>query len=121
MKKVVIKNIVLTILILLFIFALTTDVYATIDNMKPSFDKNTDEIAGMAGIVLGVVQVIAIAVATIILVIIAIKYMVAAPEEKAKIKTTAIMYVVGAVIIFAAAGVLEVMQGIADTVNTAIA
>ena len=58
-----------------------------------------------------------VATAVILLIILAIKYMQAAPGEKADIKKSAIVYVIGAVLLFAATGVLQLVKGLADTIN----
>ena len=57
------------------------------------------------------------AAAVIMLIVLAIKYVSAAPSEKADIKKSAIVYVIGAVLLFAATGVLQLVKGLADTIN----
>lgn len=64
----------------------------------------------IAGQILGVVQIIAVAVAVIMLIVLAIKYISSAPNDKAEIKKHAVIYVVGAVLLFGAAGILQVIQ-----------
>ena len=63
-----------------------------------------------ANIILGIVQVVAVAVAVIMLVVLAIKYISASPEGKAEIKKSAMLYIVGAVLLFAATGILEILK-----------
>ena len=60
----------------------------------------------IAGTILGVVQVIGMAVATIGVVVLGIKYIISSPEDKATIKDKAVIYVTGAIIIFAASGLI---------------
>ncbi len=70
-------------------------------------------------LIIGVVQVIGVAVAVIMLIVLAIKYISAAPNDKAEIKKHAVVYVVGAVVLFAATGILEIIKGFAAKVNEA--
>ena len=81
-------------------------------NMTASnLDPNTEnKVTSIAGQIIGVVQTIGVAVAVIMLVVYAIKYISAAPSEKADIKKGAIGYVVGALILFAATGVLQIIK-----------
>ena len=59
---------------------------------------------------LGVVQVIGIGIAAIMVIALAVKYMTSAPNEKAELKKHAIPYVVGAVIMFGAGGVIGIIR-----------
>ena len=70
-------------------------------------------------IVLGIVQVIGIAIAVIMLIVLAIKYISAAPSDKADIKKSVWVYVVGAIVLFGAAGILQIIKGVtSETVNS---
>ena len=53
------------------------------------------------------------------LIVLAIKYLVAAPSEKADIKKGALIYVVAAVILFAAVNILAAIQGWASEIDIA--
>lgn len=64
-----------------------------------------------------VVKVVAVAIAIIMLLAVAMKYMTAAPGDKAEIKKHAVVYVVGAVILFAVTGILSIIQGFAEVIN----
>ena len=72
----------------------------------------------IAGAILSVVQVIGVSVAIIMLIVLAIKYMSAAPNDKAEIKKHAVVYVVGAVVLFAASGILQIIKGFATSLDT---
>ena len=61
-----------------------------------------DEIQDVGGRILGVLQTVGVILAVIILVVLGIKYMMGSAEEKAEYKKTMIPYLVGAVFIFAA-------------------
>lgn len=67
--------------------------------------------------ILVIVQVVATGIAVIMLIVLAIKYMGSAPNEKASIKNSAIQYVVGAVVLFSAAGILGIIRNFAGNVQ----
>ena len=66
--------------------------------------------------VLTVLRVVAIGVAVLMLIVLAIKYMSAAPGERATIKKSAVMYVAGAIVLFAAAGILGIIKNFAANI-----
>ena len=69
------------------------------------------EAAGkMIGMIINIAQVIGTGVAIIMLIVLAIKYIAASPEGKADIKKNATVYIVGAVILFAASGILAIVR-----------
>lgn len=83
----------------------------------PSGDQNAagaESIKNIINAVLGWVQIIGIGVAVIMLIVLAIKYISAAPGDKAEIKKHAVVYVVGAVILFAASGILQIIKAFAE-------
>lgn len=63
--------------------------------------------------IVGIVQYLCYAAAVILLVILGVRFMTASPEGKAEIKKSAIIYIVGAVLVFAAGLILGLI------VNTA--
>lgn len=69
------------------------------------------------GAALTVVQVVGVGVAVIMLIVLAIKYISAAPGDKADIKKHAVVYVVGAVVLFAASGILQIVKNFAKNVK----
>ena len=68
------------------------------------------KIGEVLSVILGIAQVIGVAIAVIMLVVLAIKYISAAPGDKAEIKKHAVVYIVGAVVLFAAAGILQIIK-----------
>lgn len=64
--------------------------------------------------VITITRVICMGVAVTMLIVLAIKYMSAAPGDKATIKKSAVTYVVGAVVMFAAAGILSIIEAFAS-------
>lgn len=57
-----------------------------------------------------VIQVSAMGAAVIMLIVLAIKYLAAAPSERADIKKSAMIYVVGSIILFGASGILAIIR-----------
>ena len=76
--------------------------------------KDTTNVSGniqnAATPIIVVVKIIGITVAIVILLVLAMKYMIASPGEKADIKKSAIPYVIGAIIIFGAVGLLDIIS-----------
>lgn len=94
------------------------EVYAV--DMDPSSISGTDSKAsGFASdvgkTVLGVVQAAGVVISVIILVVLGIKYMLGSAEEKAEYKKSMIPYIVGAVIIFAAAAIAGFISSTANS------
>ena len=76
-----------------------------------------DSIGTVMNNILGIVQVVGIAIAVIMLIVLAIKYISSAPNDKAEIKKHAVVYVIGAVLLFASAGVIELLKNFAGILN----
>lgn len=115
MKKEVCLKILTISLIVLMMVAMSTSVFAAKDYLNPKSIVAKDSAAAnstqnIMGLVLGVVQAIAAGVAVIMLVVIGIKYVAAAPSEKADLKKSLITYVVGAILLFAGSGILQVVK-----------
>lgn len=70
-------------------------------------------VQNMIGGALTVVQVVGSGVAVIMLIVLAIKYISAAPSDKAEIKKHAVVYVVGAIVLFAASGIIGIVRNFA--------
>ena len=93
---------------------LATD-YMNPDSIKPNDDTGAaSQFQNVAGSILAIVQVIAVATAVIMLIVLAIKYISSAPNDKAEIKKNAIVYVVGAIILFGASGLLQLIKTFAQ-------
>lgn len=67
-------------------------------------------IATIGGSILGIAQTIGMVVAIVFLIVVAIKYIGAAPNDKAQIKQHAVVYIVGAVVLFAASGLVGLIR-----------
>lgn len=64
--------------------------------------------------VIGIVQFICYAAAVILLIVLGVKWLVAAPDQKADIKKSAVIYVIGAIMVFAAGVILRVIRSVAE-------
>lgn len=106
-------------LILMLMLSFATNVFAMNNIPKPGSSPAADRVGKLGSTVLGVVQVVGMTVAVIMLIVVAIKYMSAAPDAKAEIKKSSIQYVVGAFLLFGASGILEIVKqaSIAVTAN----
>ena len=119
MKKTLCKRIVFIIFIAILIISISTMSFASLVDIKGDANApGADKIKKVSQTILGIVQVVAVAVAVIMLIILAIKYMTAAPGEKADVKKSLIIYVIGALILFAGAGILGWVQKLANEVNS---
>ncbi len=63
------------------------------------------------------VKVVAVAVAIVMLLAVAMKYMTSAPGDRADIKKNAIPFVVGAFVLFGVSGILSLIQKVAEVFN----
>ena len=82
----------------------------------PSIGTST-ALDGVMSKVLGVVKAIAVAFAIGMLLYVGIKYTMASANEKADLKKGSISYVIGAVIIFGATGLITIAQNLATEVS----
>jgi len=114
------KKILLSLLIIFSIISICTL------SMCTSIDLNTytgapsnaaDKIEAKANQIIGIVQIIATTIAVIMLIWLGVKYVSAAPSEKADIKKSSIIYVVGATLLFATTGILQLIKLFADGLN----
>lgn len=124
MTKKVMK-IVAILLAVAVIASLATSVLATGDIDLHAFDGKTDEsgagssITNIIGALINIIQIVGSGVAIIMLIVLAIKYISAAPGDKADIKKHAVVYVVGAIVLFAATGILQIIKNFSKNVNAA--
>ena len=90
------------------------------DSLTDRFSRTDESGASKAasniiGMIINIAQVIGMGVAIIMLVVLAIQYIAASPEGKAEIKKNSTVYIVGAVILFAASGILSIIRRFAIT------
>ena len=69
-------------------------------------------ITNLGATIVGVLQIIGIIVAVVVLLVLGIKYMMGSAEEKAEYKKTMIPYIIGALLIFAATSIVNVLYNL---------
>lgn len=84
-------------------FAMATERINPNSNATGSFEK-------LVEVTTNLFQIAAIGIGAIMIVVLAIKYMTSAPNEKADIKKNSTIYIVGACIAFAASGIVEIIK-----------
>lgn len=117
-------KIVCLLLAIMMVFAVTSTVFAEGLSTGLDFDSVTlsastdndvyDATSQVANTAIGIIQLVGMAIAVIMLVVLAIKYISAAPGDKAEIKKHAVVYIVGAVVLFGATGLLEIIKNFAE-------
>ena len=65
------------------------------------------------GKILSVIRIVAVSLAIVVLTFLGIKYMLAAPSEKAEIKKQYITFVIGVIVFVAATTILDLIKGFA--------
>ena len=127
MNSMIKKSGVVLLMVALLVVVCSATVYAgsTYSSMITTIDGKTDgsgaktAATNIVGAILDIAKIIAVGVALIMLVVLAIKYMSAAPGDKAEIKKHAVVYVVGAIILFAATGILGIVKNFATNIEAA--
>ncbi len=110
-KKSIFKIISISLLVAMVAMCLGNVCLADIDYSPDGATSTTaTTFQNILNIILGLAQVIGIAVAVIMLIVLAIKYISAAPGDKAEIKKHAVVYIVGAVVLFAASGIIQIIK-----------
>ena len=123
------KNIILILLLILLINSfLINNIFAEgdyIDIMdsivKREYSDKTsasEKVNNLLTTIIVAVKIIAVTIAIIMLLVLAMKYMISSPGEKADIKKHAIVYVVGALILFATAGILSLIQKFSSAITS---
>lgn len=69
----------------------------------------TDPVKKIGGAILAIVRIVGTGIALIMITVIAIKYLLAAPGERADIKKSSIQYVIGAVIVFGSVNIMDLL------------
>ncbi len=106
---------VLTILLgILFATSMVFADYYTPSAVSTGADSSVKRIGNL---VLSIAQIVGVAVAVVMLIVLAIKYISAAPSDKAEIKKHAVVYIVGAIILFAASTLLGIIKNFAGSIS----
>lgn len=127
MNRKVMKVVSILLMVLMVVAMLSTSVFAdestsSWKNLDTGMFDNTKDASGatgsatnLIGAIISIVQVVGMGVAIIMLIVMAIKYISAAPSEKAEIKKGMTIYIVGAIVLFAASGILGIIKNFASS------
>ena len=77
----------------------------------------SQEVINVGQRIMGVIQTVGIVIAVIVLMVLGIKYMMGSAEEKAEYKKTFIPYIIGAILVFAASTIANVVYNFATTIK----
>ena len=110
-------------LIIIAIVMISTSVFATTTNgnYRPSDVKevintsNTENIEGLGGRIVGIIRVVGTIAAVAMLIVLGIKYMMGSAEERAEYKKTLFPYFIGAILIFAATNLADIIYSWAQS------
>ena len=107
--------------LLILIFAFTTITLAVYQPKtfkgKIDTDSNTENVKKVGGSVVGLIQVVGTIVSVGVLIVLGIKYMMGSAEERAEYKKTLFPYFIGAILIFAATNLADMIYSWASTVK----
>lgn len=109
-----ISKIVVALVIIATILSAVSMVFADISIPTGTAPTNSG-LSSTVSNVIGIVQFICYAAAVILIVMLGIKFMTASPDAKAEIKKSAVIYVVGAVLVFAAGLLLNLIKSVANS------
>ena len=89
-----------------------------VTDIKPNTKVQSTNLTNICSNIAGIIRNVGIVLAVVILMILGIKYMVGSAEEKADYKKSMIPYLVGAIILFGAAGIAQVVVSLSGNLTT---
>lgn len=120
MKKQIIR-IGLILLVALFAILITNvNASSIVDSLNSGLSTSTSaktSVINTSQTVISAIKIIGAGIAIIMLLYIAIKYMMSSPDGKAEYKKTALIYVVGAVVLFAAPQFVELVMKLSQNLT----
>lgn len=118
MKKQV-KVISMVLIVMFVMMSLSTVVLGLSDKIDKigagSESAATAKVEDLGGKIVSILQVVGIVVAIVVLLVLGIKYMMGSAEEKAEYKKTMIPYVIGAILLFAATTIVNMVYNVAQS------
>lgn len=110
---------IFTLVMLLILAVLPTTVFGISMDIR-DFQGSTSQIGNAlnrtANTIIGIIQIVGVGVAVIMLIVLGIKFVTAAPTEKAAVKKGLLYYLIGAILVLATTGVLQIVKGIGKDV-----
>ncbi|MGN1384477.1 MAG: pilin [Clostridia bacterium] len=112
MKNKTLKIMAIVILTIISTLLITSNVLANgLDTeITPQASNAATNVTKVAGQVLNIIQIVGVAVATIMLTVLGIRYVSLSPNEKAEYKKGLTIYVIGAVLLFGASILIGVIK-----------
>ena len=124
MKNKVVKILSIFILSVILIFAFSQLVNAWTPDWTALDDADTGEtgtlIYSIMATIINIVKIVGAGIAIIMLIVIGIQYMSKSPEGKAQYKETIMPYVTGAILLFAASALVQIIQMFASAISDSI-
>ncbi len=110
MKAKKVLSIILTILLITSVFSTICFADYTPDQFKGQINQSdAGSVKNVGGRIVGIIQVVGTMVAVGMLIVLGIKYMMGSAEERAEYKKTLFPYLIGAVLIFAASNLAQMI------------
>lgn len=97
---------------------LAVDPNTVLNGLNGNGNVQTNDLTKVGNNIVTIIQVVGIVIAVIVLLVIGIKYMMGSASEKAEYKKTMILYIVGAVLIFAGTSLVRVIYSLSTSVST---
>lgn len=86
-------------------------------NSNGKDDTAKTKVSDVISVIITIIRIAGVCIAILMLLAIAMKYMTAAAGDKAEIKKSAVQYVVGAVVLFGAVGILGIINNFSKNVS----
>lgn len=126
-KKKIIISLFTMVLMLIMVLSTVTPIFAAVtgENLKDAnaFDQDAtpDEVKTLikksSNNYVAVMRIIGVSASLTILAVIAARFMLAAPSEKAEIKKQSVAFVIGAFLLFAATNLIGIVVNLANTIG----
>ena len=120
MKKAIkITNMILIIAIVALIFSNTVMATAgdVVGQLGADYSQDAGGITTLGKTIISYISIAAIVIAVIVLTILGVKYMIGSASEKAEYKKTMIPYLVGAVLVFGAGAIAQVIVSVTSNIS----
>lgn len=123
MKMIHLSKLLKIFVLLIVITTIMSNCVVMAYNIKSAFGGSTTStihtpVQTVIGTVLDVVRTVGIGIALVILMYIGVKFMLAAPSERANIKEYSMNYIIGAFILIGAVGIVSIIGEFAQNVTT---
>ena len=115
-KREVLKIIISILIVITLIMLLSQNVFALNYDISKKFDGTgdksnaTSEVSSFIGSTINIIQVVGAGFSILMLVILGIRWIYASPSGKAEIAKSSRYYILGAILIFSAVGLLQIVK-----------